>query len=264
MILREKLMAKIKFIDSDILHIGHIPLRAVISLTNKHQTADAFEALINQVITCYPSEIAQLEVILGTELYRHYLGIEGAQTLANDWLKTNQVYFEKLVENNIFYKISTWGDFTQTPEYFTNFRRVQDLYETDNFFFNLVGNLADEFSQKNNTQEKNAVAFLLEECAVFGLLTGYIAYPHKEINSAITYAISKIGKKFNYMGYTVDYRKDKSKIAMPETLPHQHPLYQHLLTIKECFEAHGIKGRDQQIRYYSAFCRAIEKRKNSA
>ncbi len=254
-------MAKIKFHNTDFLNTGEVKLKTVISLMNEHQSGEGFAAFINQIIVSFPSEIIHLEIMLSTELYAHYYGAEEARNLTNTWIEKNQEYLDKLTDYNIPYSMDTLAPLMKLSKYDCYLKEVQKLYETDNQFFHMVDELTDMFAQKIETSIESTTHFLLEECAISLCLTGYIAYPHKEINSAISYVTSKFENNFIYIGYSIDYKKNQSMIQLPETLSPHHPLYQQLLTLQNCFEQYGIKGRDQQTRYYNTFIKAFEERK---
>lgn len=224
-------MAKIKFYDTSLLVENGIKLTTVISLSNKQQTEEGFEVFIDEVIKAHPKAVVELEVILTAELYRHYYGHEGAINTAQDWLNTNQIYLDRLTKHQVPYQIRPWSDLITMPIYPENCLKIEKLYQEDNVFFNIVNDLASKFTKNNTTSHSDAIQFLLEECAVGLGMTGHIIYPHKELNTAISYTLTKFSAQFKYIPYKVIYKRTKSKSPKAEAISSSYPLYQHMVNL---------------------------------
>lgn len=175
-----------------------IELQTVISIGNKNQVGECFEAFV-ELVNKHSSRISKLKIIVSDWLQRHYLGEEAAGALLEEWVQSSQQYLDKL---QIPYEVIGWNKFTNDPAYLEAHEKISTLYSTNSAFGTVVDKCAKQHSHKADFE--SAKKYILEECAVALLQKGHFAYPSKESNAAMGYVIEKFNPDFHYHGYLLD------------------------------------------------------------
>ncbi len=202
----------------------NVELTTAISMDNENQTKEKFKAFLVLVKNHNYEKgvITLIKVILSDWLQRHYFDDAeadevGAERVKKEWLDENLTDISCFVkETGIKVEFVSWKELVGSAAFKKNDGAIAELLRTDIEFQKIVHKLSNEHAPKKDYE--SAKKYLLEECAVALMLEGRLAYPWKELNSAIQYVIQKFGAKLQYLGYTVFPDKKNEKNYSPPML----------------------------------------------
>jgi hypothetical protein len=128
--------------------------------------------------------------------------------MGDQWILQAQEYLNEKTLKMPF-QFVRWSELTGKKEYEQLFKRIQNDYETDTDFKNVVDQLAEEFKKRKKCKFESARNYLLDECAVYLMFDGKTTYPDKQLNFALQYVITKYKKpeELQYIGYEINNGK---------------------------------------------------------
>lgn len=200
-----------------------------VSLDNSRLRGDNLAKFV-KLINRHVSKIKHLYVVVGCEIYGHYVGKEMAKVMGDKWVEEAGEYINKQ-KLKIPFKFVRWSELTVTEQYANLLIQIQKDYQIDVNFRAIVDNLSEEFKKRKNCKIENARSYLLDECAVYLMFDGKTTYPSKELNLALQYVITKYKKpeELEYIGYEVGNEdvakesnsKEKTQVKLLEVLEDQ-------------------------------------------
>ncbi len=182
-----------------------VDLINIISIDNEKQTKEFFRSfviLINDVKI--KAKIKKLIIVDTTYLNRHY---DQKYAVYNDketpWRKENASLVEGLACD---YELVSWRSLLDSEEYKDYQRQMNDDYEKDKIFRNIINTLAGNYLHKG--EHKKAVSYLLEECAGTLVLNGHLTYPG-DLNPALRHVIRKHKPELKFHSYKCRTQSEK-------------------------------------------------------
>jgi hypothetical protein len=196
-----------------------------VSLDNSKLRDDNL-AVFAHIANKHVTKIKTLYIVVGCEIYGHYVGKQIAEKMGDEWVLKAKKYFNE--ENlKMPFKFVRWSELTATTRYKELFVQIQKDYESDIDFKNIVDSIAKEFHKKKNCSLESARNYLLDECAAYLLFDGKTTYPDKSLNLALQHTITKYKsqEELEYIGYDIGNGKISSN------MPEEKNFYENQTTI---------------------------------
>lgn len=196
-----------------------IKLIYIINMDQVYQGDDCFKLFL-QMVNKHKHKINHLVILDTSYLHRHYNRELSDAKIESPWLATHKAHFS-LIDESIKYEVMTWDAITNDTQFASAHTKVLQDYQgnesgenIDSTFHQIVQNLV--FKYKHKKTKKEALQYVLEECAGSLILDGsYVTYPG-HFNAAISYVV----KKYQKGPQLIPYRfKGKEAIEQPITKP---------------------------------------------
>lgn len=182
-----------------------------VSLDNSRLKGDSL-AVFADIANRHKKMIKKLYIVVGCEIYGHYVGKDMAKKMGDQWVLQAEEYFneEKL---KMPFQFVRWSELTSTQKYQQLFKQIKHDYETDTNFKEAVDSIAKQFHTKKKCSVENACDYLLDECAAYLMFDGKTTYPDRQLNLALQYVITKYKKpdELEYIGYEIGFVKKLSQ-----------------------------------------------------
>lgn len=230
-----------------------------ISMSNTKQTGDYLKEFIDLINRHNEIDlkIKKVKVLLSCFLQRHYIGTEAAKKGGEIWKQENEAALMCL-KNGAVYEISYWDEWVHHPNYEATHAEVISLYETNDAFKTIIGNLVKRHAPK--ADEVSAKNYLFEECTVFLLLKdAHVSYPSNELNAAVDFVTRYFGTNIHYHGYAF-YSKAETHLLPRKAVKspsstvvfseEEKAIKQEVLKLASRLESIGIVGKSKQITFF--------------
>lgn len=230
-----------------------------ISMSNTKQTGDYLKEFIDLINRHNETDlkIKKVKVLLSCFLQRHYIGVEAAKQGGESWKQANEAALICL-KNGAAYEISKWDEWIHHPRYEATLKKVITLYETNDAFKTIIGNLVKRHAPK--ADEISAKNYLFEECTVFLLLKdAHVSYPSNELNAAVDFVTRYFQTNIHYHGYAFYSKAEAQVLPRKAVKPssstvvfseEEKAIKEEVLKLASRLESIGIVGKSKQINFF--------------
>lgn len=219
--------AKIKGLNIFFKHNPYkknISIVTVISMNQPSQTGVKFEAFVKQLNLIHKKHgVKKIIIVLTDFLQRHYIALNNKldfseiSKLSNEkgksWINENRKSLTFYLNVQINFVILGWKNLYARNDFSETLNKVENLYQKDVKFRDIVDKISDKYANKLFLKEKNfqnnlnvqnffdaAKSYLLEESAIWGPIfnmgVDFITYPGRK-NEAIDYTYAKLFQSKN-------------------------------------------------------------------
>ncbi|WP_156792884.1 hypothetical protein [Rickettsiella massiliensis] len=210
----------------------------VISMDQPSQRGEKFEAFTRRINLLHKKRgVRKLVIILTDSLQEHYLGLNPnlvptnikrlAHKKGTDWIRQNSKSLSFCLDPKVNIEIWRWKKLLSCDDFKKSYREVEQLYEQDKSFQEIVNRLSGDYAQKLSDRRKNwknppspnacfaaAKNYLLEESAIWGPLLNlgfdFITYPGCK-NEAVNYTYDKLSQSINQFLPWLRYSFEKKR-----------------------------------------------------
>jgi hypothetical protein len=230
-----------------------------ISMSNKKQTGDYLKEFVDLINRHNETDlkIKKVKVLLSCFLQRHYIGTEAARQGGEIWKQENEAALMCL-KNGAAYEISDWDEWVHHPHYEATLKEVIALYETNDAFRTIIGNLVKRHAPK--ADEVSAKNYLFEECTVFLLLKdAHVCYPSNELNAAVDFVTRYFETNIHYHGYAFYSKAEAQVLPRKAVKPssstgglseEEKAIKEEVLKLASRLESIGIVSKSKQINFF--------------